>query len=955
MRRLSVLLSALLFVLIIQAQNDDRTARSLIVNYFDSYEPETDISSISVLKTDIDHQNKSIQITLSDNFSRILFRNSDISGFQSDLQRILPQVLKRYDIKIFSNGKDISGLIPNRLREKTDTTLLWGHIRYGGEPLVRNYYTPFSTIHGLNGIHLAVTPSHGYYYDNKEKNEWKWQRPSLWCTREDILTQSFVYPYLIPMLENAGAVVTCMRERDYQPGSYVIDNQSDKRYYQESSSRGNRWTTSAITATGGNATVSTVNCRQEGTDGYAKASWIPEIEQTGYYAVYVTYKTFPNSVTDARYIVHHSGGETTFLVNQQIGGGSWIYLGTFLFEKGHGHNGMIVLDNISEHQGIVCADAVRFGGGTGNDVRGSSTSGMPRYLEGARYYARFNGAPDSVFAFYDGLEEYKEDIQVRPRMSNWLSGGSVYSPSRKGLGIPIELYLALHTDAGIREGDSIVGTLGICSTKEKNGVIGTGISRDVSRDLTDQILTTLAQDLNNASGRKWTIRGIMDDDYCETREPDVPSTLIELLSHQNFYDMKYAFDPNFRFTASRSIYKAILKHVTYMHGMPYTVQPLPVNSFMIERNADGKSIKLLWQPTNDPAEPSARPDGYIVYTSIDGKEFDNGTPARSNSYDMKPIAGHIYSFRVTATNSGGQSMPSETLSAYISPKDKGTVLMVNGFQRLSGPATISTPDCIGFDLIKDEGVQYMGTPIFSGYQKVFDRSHLYSTDEEELGFSGDELIAFQTAGNKFNYPYIHGKAIASEGGYSFVSCSRDAVERGYAKLGGYDLTDIILGLQKRTSNDTIMGVDYTAFTPTLMEIVTEYHENGGNIIISGSYVGSDLYTTNTGRNFANEVLGIKWGGNLDYLCEQAINGINGTSYLNTEPDKDIYRLCHPDIIEPSGNSIAIFTYTNSRYSAGVAHKDASGGIITTGFPLESIKDERQRGKVMSSLMDYLLK
>lgn len=49
--------------------------------------------------------------------------------------------------------------------------------------------------------------------------------------------------------------------------------------------------------------------------------------------------------------------------NQKIGGGTWVYLGTFEFDKGNNDYGMVVLSNESSEHGVVCADAVRFGGG----------------------------------------------------------------------------------------------------------------------------------------------------------------------------------------------------------------------------------------------------------------------------------------------------------------------------------------------------------------------------------------------------------------------------------------------------------------------------------------------------------------------------------------------------------------------------------------------------------------
>ena len=64
---------------------------------------------------------------------------------------------------------------------------------------------------GMQGRTLAIWPSHGKYYDNG----WKWQRPRLFGTVEDLLSRSFVDPYLVPMLENAGAYVMLPRERDF--------------------------------------------------------------------------------------------------------------------------------------------------------------------------------------------------------------------------------------------------------------------------------------------------------------------------------------------------------------------------------------------------------------------------------------------------------------------------------------------------------------------------------------------------------------------------------------------------------------------------------------------------------------------------------------------------------------------------------------------------------------------
>ncbi len=91
---------------------------------------------------------------------------------------------------------------------------------------------------------------------------------------------------------------------------------------------------------------------------------------------------------------------------------------------------------------------------------------------------------------------------------------------------------------------------------------------------------------------EWTRRGFWDKPYSEARRPNVPGMLLELLSHQNLADMKYNLDPRFRFAVSRSVYKGILKYLSYVENREYAVQPLPVNGFAI-MPVTGKTSKTF--------------------------------------------------------------------------------------------------------------------------------------------------------------------------------------------------------------------------------------------------------------------------------------------------------------------------------------------------------------------------
>ena len=65
---------------------------------------------------------------------------------------------------------------------------------------------------------------------------------------------------------------------------------------------------------------------------------------------------------------------------------------------------------------------------------------------------------------------------------------------------------------------------------------------------------------------RWTARELRDRNYSESRNPEVPSAILETLSHQNFTDMCYGLDPNFRFQLARSVYKTLLRYVSRNHG-----------------------------------------------------------------------------------------------------------------------------------------------------------------------------------------------------------------------------------------------------------------------------------------------------------------------------------------------------------------------------------------------------
>ncbi len=951
-----------------RAQTDVQTAVS---GYFSSYSL-AGYKPANAMRTDsvrIDDERHELRVYANESFCSQPFTPQSVGRIYAELQRRLPAPYNTYRLTV-ANGKGqlIEDLVPNILRQTgQDETRLWGKINYTGQPWVENTSLPYKVTRGLKGRHLFIWPSHGRYY---KAGSWQWQRPHLFCTTEDIFTQSFVYPFLFPMLENAGAVVACPRERDWQTHEAVVDNDNPQRQgaYTETVQDEAAWTSSADSlgfAPQNSLLVDGVNPFRQGTYRYAQAVdrkvrlssavWTPNVPEAGRYAVYVSYATRPNSVSDAHYTVYHKGGRTTFTVNQQMGGGTWVYLGTFEFDKGQNATGRVTLTNQSNHRGVVTADAVRFGGGVGQTERGEAgTSGLPRYLEAARYYAQWAGVADTLVNTECGADDYKDDLRVRSNMLNSLASGSVYVPASAenaaGGRVPFELSLAVHSDAGYRTDNSIYGSLAISTTQDGEGRTEylSGLSRQASSDFAQLMLNNLTADLSRSFGVAWTQREHWDRNYAETRMPNVPSAILETMSHQNYADMRYGHDPLFKFALARSVYKSILRFVNHEHGITSCVaQPLPPRAFAATLT-EGNEVQLTWQLTPDSLDQNAVPTAYVVYTKTGNDDYDNGLNVGNvNNYRMAIQPGRIYTFKVSAVNAGGESFPSEQLSVYRSTQSAAPqVLVVNGFTRLSGPACVNTPDSLGFRLDIDPGVAYLSTTAYSGKQQSFSLSA-----SAGMGQSGRELEGKEIAGNTFDYPLAHGQAIAAAGDYSFSSVSVEAFSSSALSLRSYAAVDYIAGLQARKPWNLR---PFPVFPTDARNRLSSYLKGGGALLLSGSYIGCDN-CDGADRPFVENVLKYKYDGSARIDSTGVVNGLNMQFPIYREINSTHYAAIDPDAIVPAAsNAFAAFAYGNGQ-SAGVAYKGKDYRTLSMGFPFECIRDASVRQKAMKAILEFLTK
>ena len=842
---------------------------------------------------------------------------------------------------------------------------------YQGQPLTTNVSKPYRITAGLAGRHLSVWASHGLYYEAK-RNSWQWQRPPLFGTNEDLFTPTIVLPYLIPMLEKSGAIVLSPRERDLQTEEVIVDNDAKNSHLYKEKNGLHHWRNTSSSGFA-NPRASYVDGENPFTMGTARMArtvnregkqseiaFIPQIKNDGEKAVYVCYQTLPESTDNAQYTVYHKGQATTFSVNQRMGGGTWVYLGTFDFGEGCSKNNCVVLNNVCSKDGVVTADAVRFGGGMGNIRRGESVSGMPRALEGARYAAQWYGAPQEVYSSKEGRDDYGDDVNARALISNWWAGGSVFLPTKSGLGIPIELCLGIHSDAGAdRRSKNIVGSLAICTSYFNDGRLATGVTRNLSVSFAESMLETIHHDLNRKFGR-WEVRELIDKNYSETRMPEIPSAILETLSHQNFPDMRLGHDPNFKFALARAVYKSILRFMCNQHGTTAIVTPLAPSYFHINYLYNGQ-IKLGWRETNDELEPTAKPTGYILYTAVDSAGFDNGRLVKQNEIELTLRPHSTYRFKVAAVNEGGESFTTETLSAYYQPEATSTFLVVDGFDRLSSPAVIDTQQLQGFDLNEDLGVSLGTQAAWIGHQQNFNKWAAGVDGWQGLGYSDTSMQGQLVAGNNQNTVQTHVEDIAATRKYNVVSTSMKAVEKGLCNLSRYQCVDIALGLQR---NDGHSLVNYKTFTPIAQKLIREYANKNGRLIVSGAYVGTDMRDS-LEQVFLSDVFKASFNGAVktDTLLAAIRPLANDTdsvardsvvALLYKSPNAVHYAPTKVDVLTPLDGATTGYRYTGW-WSASVAYVAGNRRSHIFGFPLECIKDSEDRRRIMAEVIDMMMK
>jgi len=758
----------------------------------------------------------------------------------------------------------------------------------------------------LSGVTVYLSPGHGYTYTSA--SGWDTQRPTTFGLVEDFSNVDGVAQFLVPYLWGAGAQVVPVRELDPQSEMVVVDNDDGARHpsrgvYKES---GNLAviSTSSIKAWGQPTLpmTGTTNPFQLGTNRLmatsatetARATFVPKVPASGFYYVYVSYSMYAKRPSDARFMVTHAGGTTTYLVNQKRHGGTWVLLGRHYFVKGaDAQQGAVVVSNrSSEPKTWVSVDAVRLGGGKGLMDRGGGVSGVARQDECSRYYAKFAGAPPGVYNVSTGSDRI-DDVGARSRFADWVHAA----------GEPA-IYFSHHSNAfhGNTRGTSSY----VYGTNPPNGAYTPGATTLAlgSDKLAKAVQNMVVADLRAGVDATWRDRKVRSAYFGELNthnQDEMAAMLMETAFHDNALDAAELKKSSFRKIITRAMVKGIIKYFADKAGKTPTYPPATPVSVRVVVTGPGKA-RMSWSAGPFAGQYGGKATGFRVYRGTLGPAFDNGTDTRGKT--TLSLTGlprdRVTYLRVTATNAGGESLPSPTLA--VLPRALGgraRVLLVTAFDRL------------------DAGIN-----VLRSFPKRGRVNRLYL---DRIN-SGAYLVDHARA--------LSGRPVVLESG------TRDAVIAGVLKPDAYPMV-VWQGGQGNAGNKPM--------TETEARALTAAAARGATLLLSGSQLGRTLSKAGpVARALLSTTMGASYlgvgavparvtptsGGFLAGVAAFSLGTDTTGPYEVREPEK-------------LGGSAA------AGYAAGgtamVMHRVGGRCRVLMGFPFESVTSDAAKAAIFAKL------
>jgi len=707
----------------------------------------------------------------------------------------------------------------------------------------------------LSGKAVYLAQSHGWIY-SEALGRFATQRGNIHETVEDLHNPEGMNQYLTAYLENAGARVFTVRERDQQTLTAIADN--DGSGYAEVGSGfetfGDGLGEAASYDHGANPFDSGTT-RRFPADGGAVATWTPAVPADGYYAVYISWDSDSANATDAHYRITHPGGVIDRYYDQTVHGSTWQYTDQLWLPAGTGGLTVELVGDSATPGRWLSADAVRIGGGMGIIARQGGTTGRPRWEGGGIQGGQYLGAPPSVYDPYNDGDG--SDPSSRSRWAAW------EHPNGEDA-----VYLAWHSNGltGLPDsparGTSSYYAGGGTDAPDASECSSPAITG--SYTLTDEVHDGMIGQITGRWDAGWQDRGINTSCFAEVNpnyNSEMPAALVELGFHDNIDDAWHIKQPAFRRDVSRGMAQGIIRYFAGQDGVAPVYPPEPPISVSAVHEPGG-GIRLSWQPGPSGGVDGDAPSGYLVYTSPNGRSWDTGFAVTGTTTVVNPPFLNQY-FRVVGTNTGGQSFPSEIVGARHSPDGFAPVLVIGAFDRLD------------MGLLGNEDIPTLGNV-----------RRLLAT-----ALNPGDVIAY------------HGRAIG-DAGWFWDSASDEAAAN--IDLSAYDVVVWAAG-EESTADES--------FSDAQQVMLRSYLDGGGTLIASGSEVLWDLDERGspTDQAFASEVLGATLA--ADASSSSSVVGEGVLAGLSMDFGASRYPIEFADVLTATGTPIA--RYGGGNEVAGV--------------------------------------
>lgn len=642
----------------------------------------------------------------------------------------------------------------------------------------------------------------------------------------------------------------------------------------------------------------------------ATATYTPNIPAAGFYPVY-TWVLYGTDRTAQTYRINHTGGTTEVVVDHSKVGSGWVYLGTYHFDSGSSSAlGSVQIGNKAPATGdVVIADAIRFGNGMGDYLQAGAptVSGYPREDEiSLDWIARMVGVGTTL-----ANVGATDNVSAPSNMAQYMYHGAFGEA----------VYIGMHSNGG--------GGRGARGLYTNDAGQRTPHQVDLALMMAQQIDSDM-RSLTGVFEYEWSASNAQADSHINFGEinlgpsAEMDATIIEVAFHDSVEDAAIMRDPKGRDQIARSMYQGTLQYFATF-GTPVatnTSLPTAPTNVRVVSNASGQ-ITISWSA--GPTSPSANDGtatGFRLYASVDGYGFDGGTLVAGGGTTSATLNGYdpntAYYFRVAAVNAGGESKPSEVVTALPSGGAK-QILIVNGFDRFDRFGDFRYPYVLTADGLVDR--------VWPRYNNSF-----------------DYVVQVQSA------------IQASHPGTHVASTSNEAVISGVVNLSEFETVIWILG-EESTADDTFNATEQTK--------VATFLNAGGKLFATGAEIGWDLDAQNNGRTFYESTL------KTNYVSDDAgtysaagnsgsiFTGLGTFSFSNgaafSSLDGQLYNVDYPDVIAPLGGALSALTYSGGTGGTAAIQASAANGIgnlVIFGFPFETITTAANRAAVMDRVLDF---